>query len=181
MQCGGVVDIVDRFYEKNTSKNFQFTRNRRKRSRQMTMALSPSLLTMRFFRHIIQRQFPSTTPKPHCTLSALSSQCLLRSSALNAFHKSFSTTSQLQATLNQVRRGCRSGQKARKKRSPALVNRPQLKGVCLKTQVEKPKKPNSGERKTARVKLTSGKVITAYIPGEGRTFGAKLVCDELMV
>ncbi|EGD88759.1 ribosomal protein S12 [Trichophyton rubrum D6] len=130
------------------------------------MVLFPSLLTIRFFRHIIQRQFPSTTPKPHCTPSALSSQ-FLRSSALNAFHKSFSTTSQLQATLNQVRRGCRSGQKARKKRSPALVNRPQLKGVCLKTQVEKPKKPNSGERKTARVKLTSGKVITAYIPGEG--------------
>lgn len=143
------------------------------------MALSPSLLTMRFFRHIIQRQFPSTTPKPQCTLSALPSQCL-RSSALNVFHKSFSTTSQLQATLNQVRRGCRSGQKARKKRSPALVNRPQLKGVCLKTQVEKPKKPNSGERKTARVKLTSGKVITAYIPGEGRTFETKLVYDELM-
>lgn len=138
------------------------------------MALSPSILTTRFFRYIIQRQFPSTTPIVQYTPSTLQSQCLLRSSTLNALHKSFSTTSQLQATLNQVRRGCRSGQKARKKRSPALINRPQLKGVCLKTQVEKPKKPNSGERKTARVKLSSGKVITAYIPGEGREFGTEL-------
>ncbi|KAM5438647.1 hypothetical protein MferCBS31731_004938 [Microsporum ferrugineum] len=132
------------------------------------MALSPSILTTRFFRHIIQRQFPSIAPTKQFGPSSFQAQCFLRSSSpLNAFHKNFSTTSQLQATLNQVRRGCRSGQKARKKRSPALVNRPQLKGVCLKTQVEKPKKPNSGERKTARVKLSSGKVITAYIPGEG--------------
>ena len=42
-----------------------------------------------------------------------------------------------------------------------------MKGVCLKTGITKPKKPNSGERKTARVRLSSGKVITAYIPGEG--------------
>lgn len=133
-----------------------------------TMTLSPSILTTRFFRHIIQRQFPSIAPTKQFGPSSFQAQCFLRSSSpLNAFHKNFSTTSQLQATLNQVRRGCRSGQKARKKRSPALVNRPQLKGVCLKTQVEKPKKPNSGERKTARVKLSSGKVITAYIPGEG--------------
>lgn len=42
-----------------------------------------------------------------------------------------------------------------------------MKGVCLKTGITKPKKPNSGERKTARVRLSSGKVVTAYIPGEG--------------
>jgi hypothetical protein len=42
-----------------------------------------------------------------------------------------------------------------------------MKGVCMKTGITKPKKPNSGERKTARVRLTSGKVVTAYIPGEG--------------
>jgi len=39
--------------------------------------------------------------------------------------------------------------------------------VCVKVGITKPKKPNSGERKTARVRLSSGKVITAYIPGEG--------------
>jgi small subunit ribosomal protein S12 len=42
-----------------------------------------------------------------------------------------------------------------------------LKGVCLKVGTTKPKKPNSGERKIARVRLSSGKVVTAYIPGEG--------------
>ncbi|RSL71831.1 hypothetical protein CEP54_001090 [Fusarium duplospermum] len=52
---------------------------------------------------------------------------------------------------------------------PALSNThcPALKGVCLRVGVVRPKKPNSGERKTARVKLSTGAVITAYIPGEG--------------
>ena len=39
--------------------------------------------------------------------------------------------------------------------------------MCVKVGITKPKKPNSGERKTARVRLSTGKVITAYIPGEG--------------
>lgn len=43
----------------------------------------------------------------------------------------------------------------------------QLKGVCLKVGIVKPKKPNSGEKKTARVRLSTGRVVTAYIPGEG--------------
>lgn len=42
-----------------------------------------------------------------------------------------------------------------------------MKGVCLRVGTTKPKKPNSGERKVARVRLSSGRVITAYIPGEG--------------
>jgi small subunit ribosomal protein S12 len=44
---------------------------------------------------------------------------------------------------------------------------PSLKGVCLKVGITKPKKPNSAERKTARVRLSTGRVVTAYIPGEG--------------
>ena len=71
------------------------------------------------------------------------------------------------ATFNQVRRGCRTEQRARIPTSPAMAHRTQLKGVCLKVGVTKPKKPNSGQRKIARVKLSSGKVVTAYIPGEG--------------
>lgn len=53
--------------------------------------------------------------------------------------------------------------------SPALAEKkcPFMKGVCVKVGITRPKKPNSGERKTARVRLSSGKVITAYIPGEG--------------
>lgn len=48
-----------------------------------------------------------------------------------------------------------------------MVDRPELKGVCVRVGITKPKKPNSGERKVARVRLSSGTVITAYIPGEG--------------
>ncbi|KAL2208608.1 37S ribosomal protein S12 [Sarocladium strictum] len=83
--------------------------------------------------------------------------------------RAFSTTPTLSATLNQVLRGQRKGKRARHAVSPALSgkNCPQLKGVCLRVGVVRPKKPNSGERKTARVKLSSGAVITAYIPGEG--------------
>ncbi|MCJ1416143.1 hypothetical protein MMC32_002478 [Xylographa parallela] len=79
----------------------------------------------------------------------------------------FSTTPSPLATLMQVLRGCRVPQRARKPVSPAMVNRPQMKGVCLKVGITKPKKPNSGERKTARVRLSSGRTITAYISGEG--------------
>ncbi|KAL2861259.1 mitochondrial 37S ribosomal protein uS12m [Aspergillus lucknowensis] len=81
--------------------------------------------------------------------------------------RQFTTSPFRQATYNQVRRGCRVSQRARRSRSPALVGRAQMKGVCMKTGITKPKKPNSGERKTARVRLSSGKVVTAYIPGEG--------------
>lgn len=73
------------------------------------------------------------------------------------------------ATFNQVIRGCRKKRRARKPVSPALSEgkRPCMKGICLRVSVMKPKKPNSAERKVARVKLSSDRVITAYIPGEG--------------
>ncbi|KAM3535425.1 hypothetical protein MY4038_001297 [Beauveria bassiana] len=81
----------------------------------------------------------------------------------------FSTTVPRPATLNQVLRGIRKGKRARHAVSPALANTrcPALKGVCLRVGVVRPKKPNSGERKTARVRLSSGAMVTAYIPGEG--------------
>jgi len=47
--------------------------------------------------------------------------------------------------------------------------------VCLRVGTTKPKKPNSGERKVARVRLSSGRVITAYIPGEGML---RVFCDS---
>nr|XP_023925531.1 uncharacterized protein LOC112036937 [Quercus suber] len=81
--------------------------------------------------------------------------------------RTFTSTSKSQATYMQVLRGCRKEQKARRPESPALTNRPEMKGVCLRVGTTKPKKPNSGERKVARIRLSSGKVITAYIPGEG--------------
>lgn len=67
------------------------------------------------------------------------------------------------------------GQKARRAKSPAMTNRPEMKGVCLRVGTTKPKKPNSGERKVARVRLSSGTVITAYIPGEGIEQGTSVV------
>ncbi|MCJ1292291.1 hypothetical protein MMC34_003841 [Xylographa carneopallida] len=90
----------------------------------------------------------------------------LSSQALN-HTRLFSATPSPLVTLMQVLRGCRVPQRARKPVSPAMVNRPQMKGVCLKVGITKPKKPNSGERKTARVRLSSGRTITAYISGEG--------------
>ncbi|WPH04439.1 Hypothetical protein R9X50_00733000 [Acrodontium crateriforme] len=84
-----------------------------------------------------------------------------------ATSSSFSTSSARPATYNQVLRGCRVEQRARRPVSPALKFRPEMKGVCLRVGTTKPKKPNSGERKVARVRLSNGKQITAYIPGEG--------------
>jgi len=57
----------------------------------------------------------------------------------------------------------------KKTKSPALVNCPQRRGVCTRVYTTTPKKPNSAIRKVARVKLTSGFEITAYIPGEGHS------------
>ncbi|KAI1855825.1 hypothetical protein JX265_012088 [Neoarthrinium moseri] len=89
--------------------------------------------------------------------------------SLPAVPRSFSTTPSPQTTLNQALRKVRTGKRARHAVSPALAETrsPQQKGVCLKVGITRPKKPNSGERKTARVRLSSGRQITAYIPGEG--------------
>jgi len=54
-------------------------------------------------------------------------------------------------------------------KSPALKNCPQIRGICTRVYTTTPKKPNSAIRKVARVKLTSGFEITAYIPGEGHS------------
>jgi len=48
-----------------------------------------------------------------------------------------------------------------------LNKNPQVKGICLKLLIQKPKKPNSALRKLAKVKLSTGFIIPAYIPGEG--------------
>lgn len=54
-----------------------------------------------------------------------------------------------------------------KSKSPALKSAPQARGVCLRVSTMTPKKPNSALRKVARVKLSTGMEVTAYIPGEG--------------
>ena len=54
-----------------------------------------------------------------------------------------------------------------KSKSPALVNCPQRRGVCVQVMTRTPKKPNSALRKVAKVRLTNGQEVIAYIPGEG--------------
>lgn len=69
-------------------------------------------------------------------------------------------------TTNQLVRKGRK-QLTNKSKSPALKRCPQRRGVCLLVKTQTPKKPNSALRKVARVRLTSGYEVTAYIPGEG--------------
>ncbi|MCD6539889.1 MAG: 30S ribosomal protein S12 [Candidatus Omnitrophica bacterium] len=57
--------------------------------------------------------------------------------------------------------------KKKKSKSPALMNCPQRRGVCIQVRTMTPKKPNSALRKVARVRLTTSREVTAYIPGEG--------------
>ena len=69
-------------------------------------------------------------------------------------------------TVNQlIRKGRRS--KPEKTKTPALEGAPQKRGVCTRVSTMTPKKPNSALRKVARVRLSSGIEVTAYIPGEG--------------
>jgi small subunit ribosomal protein S12 len=69
-------------------------------------------------------------------------------------------------TINQLIRKPRVQQKRRTK-SPVLDACPQKRGVCLQVKTQTPKKPNSALRKVARVRLSNGKEVTVYIPGEG--------------
>ncbi len=69
-------------------------------------------------------------------------------------------------TINQlVRKGREKVEK--KNKAPALQANPQKRGVCTRVYTTTPKKPNSALRKVARVRLTSGVEVTAYIPGVG--------------
>ena len=69
-------------------------------------------------------------------------------------------------TINQL---VRQGRKKvrRKSKTPALQGCPFKRGVCTRVYTTTPKKPNSALRKVARVRLTNGMEVTAYIPGEG--------------
>ncbi len=70
------------------------------------------------------------------------------------------------ATTNQL---VRKPRKSKKEKSdvPALQGSPQKRGVCTRVYTTTPKKPNSALRKIARVRLSNGMEVTAYIPGEG--------------
>lgn len=71
------------------------------------------------------------------------------------------------ATINQISK--KIGRIRKKKYSPTvfLRNKPFIKGVCTVVRITSPKKPNSAERKIARVRVKGGRVLTAAIPGQG--------------
>ena len=75
------------------------------------------------------------------------------------------------ATVQQIIRKSRRDRERktrhRRKNSPALENCPQKRGHCMKIMILKPKKPNSAQRKVARVKIIKGSIVLCYIPGEG--------------
>ena len=68
-------------------------------------------------------------------------------------------------TTNQLIRKARK-QSKKKSKAPSLSRCPQRRGVCLQVKTQTPKKPNSALRKVARVRLTNGEEVTAYIGGE---------------
>lgn len=82
--------------------------------------------------------------------------------ALHASPPSFMTLNQRMRTKNVQKKKNRS-------KAPLLDNSPQRKGVISQIFIAKPKKPNSAKRKVARVKLTNGNTVQAYIMGEGHS------------
>lgn len=73
-------------------------------------------------------------------------------------------------TLNQLLRLYKGRQlKKHTVNTQALNQCPQKKGTCIKIRIVKPKKPNSAQRKISKVRLSTGKFILAYIPGQGHT------------
>jgi small subunit ribosomal protein S12 len=73
------------------------------------------------------------------------------------------------STVNQLLHNSKRIPKKSKIRSTGLSSCPQRKGVCIKVTTMKPKKPNSAIRKIAKVRLTTGRKVTAYIPGQGHS------------
>jgi small subunit ribosomal protein S12 len=83
-----------------------------------------------------------------------------------AWQARFFTAREYMPTISQlVRKGRKAQQK--KNKAPALQRNPQKRGVCTRVYTTTPKKPNSALRKVARIRLTNGFEVTAYIGGEG--------------
>ncbi len=98
------------------------------------------------------------TAIPSLARTPFSSSLLARS-----FHPSLPAA----RTLNQATRRKPVKKKQRTSKAPLLEGNTHKKGVVSQVFIAKPKKPNSAKRKVARVKLTTGKTVQAYVPGEG--------------
>ena len=90
-------------------------------------------------------------------------------SVLPYLPSAFPFTKQTHTNVPTTQQLIRNGRKSEEEKSdaPALENSPQRRGVCTRVYTTTPKKPNSALRKVARVRLTNGNEVTAYIPGEG--------------
>ena len=82
-------------------------------------------------------------------------------------------------TINQLIRAPRVPQKSKPKH-PAMQGCPQKRGVCTVVKTMTPKKPNSALRKVARVRLSTGVEVTAYIPGEGHNLRSTRSCSSVV-
>lgn len=117
-----------------------------------------------------------TRLSPLCAASAGPSRSILniqkdicaRNSKLLHQFRSFHATPSTLATMNQaMKRKKPPPRRTALTSSPLLETCPQRKGVCTQIMIRTPKKPNSAKRKVARVKLTNGESVMAYIQGEG--------------
>ncbi|KAI9465398.1 ribosomal protein S12 [Lactarius psammicola] len=111
---------------------------------------------------VIARPSLSWTPFVSRSAASVFQTCSTSTAFANTFH----STAPAFRTLNQAMRRKRPQRKTLSK-APLLDVNPQRKGIVMQVFTAKPKKPNSAKRKVARVRLTSGKVLQAYIPGEG--------------
>jgi small subunit ribosomal protein S12 len=101
-----------------------------------------------------------------CSASNSAKRCHKITCQLFSSKNKFKNLKKLMPTINQLLRKKRVKQVSRNK-VPALQKQPLKRGVCVKVYTTTPKKPNSALRKVARVRLSNGFEVTAYIPGEG--------------
>lgn len=115
-------------------------------------------LTAQFARPWSAKSLVQRVVTPSFARITLSAPSLARS-----FHPSLPAP----ATLNQATRRGHVRKKTKASKSPLLERNTQRKGVISQIVIAKPKKPNSAKRKVAKVKLSTGKTVQAYVPGEG--------------
>jgi small subunit ribosomal protein S12 len=101
-----------------------------------------------------------------CSASNSAKRCHKITCQLFSSKNKLKNLKKLMPTINQLLRKKRVKQVSRNK-VPALQKQPLKRGVCVKVYTTTPKKPNSALRKVARVRLSNGFEVTAYIPGEG--------------
>ncbi len=106
------------------------------------------------------------TDSLHYMILACEDSQTVESLEQNIFSVLIAPSLEVMPTINQLIRRERKAQ-PRITKSPVLDKCPQKRGVCLQVKTMTPKKPNSALRKIARVRLSNGKEVTVYIPGEG--------------